>query len=84
MPDAPTRFVALDIHKAYVVIGAVDATQVVVLPPRRVSLAQFTSWVGQHLLPSDQVVLETTINAWACYDQLVPWSAGSWWPTRRR
>jgi transposase len=72
MPDAPTRFVALDVHKAYVVIGAVDATQMVVLPPRRVSLAQFTSWVGQHLLPSDQVVLETTINAWTFYDQLVP------------
>ena len=72
MSDAPARFVALDVHKAYVVIGAVDGAQTVVLPPRRVSLAQFGAWVGQHLLPTDQVVLETTINAWEFYDQLVP------------
>jgi len=72
MPDSSPRFVALDVHKAYVVIGAVDATQTVVLPPRRVSLAQFADWVGQHLFPTDQVVLESTINAWTFYDQLVP------------
>lgn len=72
MPDAPTRFVALDIHKAYVVIGAVDGTQTVVLPPRRVSLPQFAEWATQHLLQSRQVVLETTINAWTFYDQLIP------------
>jgi transposase len=72
MPDTPNRFVALDIHKAYVVIGAVDATHAVVLPPRRITLAQFSDWAGRHLLPTDQVVLETTINAWAFYDQLVP------------
>lgn len=72
MPDPLPRFVALDVHKAYVVIGAVDGTQTVVLPPRRVSLPQFAEWVGQHLLPTDQVVLETTINAWVFYDQLVP------------
>jgi transposase len=72
MPDALPRFVALDIHKASVVIGAVAATQAVVLPPRRIVLAQFSDWAGRHLLPTDQVVLETTINAWAFYDQLVP------------
>jgi transposase len=72
MPETPARFVALDVHKAYVVIGAVDATQTVVLPPRRIALAQFSDWAGHHLLPTDQVVLETTINAWAFYDQLVP------------
>jgi transposase len=72
MPDAPARFVALDVHKAYVVIGAVEATQTVVLSPRRIALVQFSDWAGHHLVPTDQVVLETTINAWAFYDQLVP------------
>jgi transposase len=72
LPDAQPRFVALDLHKASVVIGAVDASQAIVLPPRRLALAQFSDWVGRHLLPTDQVVLETTINAWTFYDQLVP------------
>jgi transposase len=71
MPDALPRFVALDIHKTYVVIGAVDASQAVVLSPRRIALTQFSDWAGRHLLPTDQVVLETTINAWAFYDQLI-------------
>ena len=72
MPDAPARFVALDVHKAYVVVGAVNAEQAIALPPRRIALAQFPDWAGRHLPPTDQVVLETTINAWTFYDQLVP------------
>jgi hypothetical protein len=31
----PTRFVALDIHRKYLVVGAVDPHQQVVLTPRR-------------------------------------------------
>ena len=33
--SSPTRFVALDIHRKYLVVGAVDAGQQVVLTPRR-------------------------------------------------
>ncbi len=72
MSDTPARFVALDVHKAYVVIGAVGGTQTVVLAPRRIALAHFWDWAGRHLLPTDHVVLETTINAWTFYDQLAP------------
>ncbi len=72
LPDSSPRFVALDVHMAYLVIGAVASSQAVVLPARRVSLAQFSDWVSRNLLPTDQVVLETTFNAWAFYDQLVP------------
>jgi transposase len=72
MPESPPRFVALDVHKSYLMIGAVDGSQTIVLPPRRVTLAQFPAWTSKHLLPTDQVVLETTTNAWELYDYLVP------------
>lgn len=67
-----SRFVALDVHKSYIVVGAVDATQTIILAPRRVTMAQFDEWAKRHLLSTDQVVLETTTNAWDLYDRLVP------------
>jgi transposase len=67
----PTRFVGLDLHKDYVVLGAVDAKQKIVMPPRRFPLHEFAVWQAHHLLTSDAVVLEATANAWALYDQLV-------------
>jgi transposase len=65
------RFVAIDLHKSYVMVGAVDAQQTVVLSPRRLSLSEFADWHAKHLLPSDAVVFEATANAWTLYDQLV-------------
>ena len=67
---AAQRFVAIDAHKAYVMIGAVDAQQNVVLEPRRVDLAQFPTWIAKNLAPSDAVALEVTTTAWHLYDQL--------------
>jgi len=66
----PTRFVALDVHKQYVMVGAVDARQEVVVPPRRVALVEFPEWARDHLTPADAVVLEATANAWSLYDCL--------------
>jgi transposase len=66
------RYVALDVHKHYVMVAAIDATQQVVLAPRKLSLERFTSWAPEHLSASDQVVLEATTNAWTLYDQLAP------------
>jgi len=68
----PTRFVALDVHKQYVMVGAVDARQEVVLPPRRVALVEFPDWARDHLTTTDAVVLEATANAWSLYDGLTP------------
>lgn len=68
----PTRFVALDVHKHYVMVGAVDARQTVVLPPRRVALGEFAAWAQEHLSRTDAVVLEATANAWHLYDLLTP------------
>jgi len=68
----PTRFVALDVHKHYIMVGAVDARQTVVLPPRRVSWGEFPDWARAHLAATDAVVLEATANAWHLYDLLTP------------
>jgi hypothetical protein len=35
MTSVPTRFVALDIHRKYLVVGAVDSQQQIILTPRR-------------------------------------------------
>src|SRR6266496_149502 len=68
----PTRFVALDIHRKYLVVGAVDSQQQIVLTPRRFGFEAFSDWATTHLTPSDTVVLEATANAWLFYDQLKP------------
>lgn len=44
------RFVALDVHKHYVVVGAVNAQQQVVLAPRRIELDDLSNWSRQHHL----------------------------------
>ena len=72
MAEANARFVALDLHKDYVMVAALDAQQQVVLAPRRVLLPQFESWAKRHLGPTDQVVLEATTNAWYIHDLLQP------------
>jgi transposase len=72
MPDHAHRFVALDVHKYYMVVGTVDQEHTLRLSPRRVTLAQFPDWAKRHLHPTDQVVLETSVNTWELYDLLVP------------
>jgi transposase len=75
MTDPPVqsflRFVAVDIHKSYLMVGAIDSEQRIVLQPRKVELHRFLAWAQANLLPSDAVVLEATTNAWTIYDQLV-------------
>ena len=68
----PTRFVALDLHKEYIVVGAVDVQQRVVLAPRRIAVPAFEAWARAELSPSDAVVLEATTTAWQVHDLLVP------------
>ncbi len=70
--ETTQRFVALDVHKQYVMVAAIDATQQVTLSPRKISLEQFDAWAQTHLLPTDAVVLEATTNAWTLYDLLAP------------
>jgi transposase len=66
------RYVGLDVHKHYVMVGAVDQTQQTVLPPRKVALADLEGWAQKYLQPTDHVVLEATTNAWYVHDLLEP------------
>jgi transposase len=53
-------------------VAAIDAAQQVVLTPHKLSLERFAQWAPEHLMQTDQVVLEATTNAWTLYDQLAP------------
>jgi transposase len=67
------RYVALDIHKHYCIIAAVDRDGRVVLPGVRVEHADLEGWLKKNLRTSDHVVIESTTNAWHVYDLLAPW-----------
>lgn len=66
------RYVALDIHKHYCIIAAVDRDGRVVLPAVRVEHADLEGWLKRNLRASDHVVIESTTNAWHVYDLLEP------------
>jgi len=72
MSEPMRRYVALDLHKSYIVAGAVDGQQRVVLKPRRVPFAKFQDWAKKHLHPTDAVVVEAGTNAWFVHDRLEP------------
>jgi transposase len=75
MPDtaAPSpRFVALDVHRQYVLVAAIAADQQVLLSPRRMPFPAFADWAPTHRCSSDHVVLEATTTAWHLYDPLMP------------
>jgi transposase len=74
MTDPPiqvwTRYIAIDIHKHYLMIGGIDAHKRIVLQPRRIELHRWRAWAQANLHPTDAVVIEATTNAWVIYDQL--------------
>jgi len=67
------RYLALDIHKNYLVVGGVNIGQEVILSPRRVDYPQWAEWMKTNLRSTDAVVLEATTNAWQIYDQVLPY-----------
>jgi transposase len=66
------RYIALDIHKKYCVIGGVDREGRVVLHAVRVEHADLEGWLKKNLRATDHVVFESTTNAWHVYDLLEP------------
>jgi len=66
------RYIALDIHKEYVMVGAKNAAQDWVIRARRVEMRQFRTWAGNNLRAGDAVVIETTTNVWDIYDIVAP------------
>jgi len=65
-------YIALDIHKHYAVVAAVDREGEVLLKPRQVTNEQLPDWATGHLFAEDLDVIESTTNAWHVYDLLVP------------
>lgn len=66
------RYLALDIHREYLLVGAQNAEQNWVLTPRRVSIEKFPEWAKKNIRLGDIVVLETTTNVWVVYDMVAP------------
>jgi transposase len=66
------RYMALDIHREYILVGAWNEEKEWVLTPRRVSIEKFPEWAKKNIRPGDIVVLETTTNVWATYDIVAP------------
>jgi transposase len=66
------RYIALDIHKEYVMVGGQNAAQEWVIRPRRVEMIHFHKWAANNLRAGDAVVIETTTNVWDIYDIVAP------------
>ena len=66
------RYMALDIHREYILVGAQNEDRDWVLTPRRVSIEKFGEWAKKNIRAGDIVVLETTTNVWATYDLVAP------------
>jgi hypothetical protein len=65
------RYLGVDLHKEYVMIGGVNARQELVLPPRRVELEAWPAWAKAHLTKTDVVIVEATTNTWDFYDSVI-------------
>ena len=66
------RYIALDIHKEYVLAGGMSAAQEWLLPPRKIEMGRFREWALKDLCDTDAVVIETTTNVWDIYDIVQP------------
>jgi transposase len=66
------RFIAIDSHKHYVMVGGMNQQRQWTLRPRKVQMRRFRDWAAQNLKPGDAVVLETTANVWDIYDIVAP------------
>jgi len=69
------RYMALDTHREYILVGAWNEAKEWVLTPRRVSIEKFPEWARKNIRQGDIVVLETTTNVWVVYDIVVPWAS---------
>ena len=66
------RYIALDIHKEYVLAGGMNAAQEWVMQPRRIEMGRFREWARKTLCETDTVIIETTTNVWDIYDIVQP------------
>jgi transposase len=66
------RYIAIDIHKEYTMVGGQNAHQDWVMRPRRIGMEKLREWAAANLRTGDAVVLETNTNVWDIYDIVAP------------
>jgi transposase len=66
------RYVGIDIHKHYLMVGGQNIHQEWTLRPRQVETTRFRDWAERNLKESDAVVIETTGSVWDIYDIVAP------------
>ena len=66
------RFIAIDIHKYYVMVGGMNDHREWTLRPRKIQMSRFRKWAAKNLNPGDAVVIEATSNVWDIYDIVSP------------
>ena len=66
------RYIAIDAHKHYVMVGGLNSRQETVLPARRVDIENYPKWAKANLRLGDAVVIEATTNTWTLYDVTLP------------
>ena len=66
------RYIGIDIHKYYLMIGGQNIHQEWTLRPRQVQMPRFRDWAEKNLKPGDAVVIETTGSVWDIYDIVAP------------
>lgn len=66
------RYIAIDIHKHYVLLGGMNSQREWILRTRKVRMSRFPEWVLKNLRTTDAVVIEATSNAWEIYDLIAP------------
>lgn len=67
------RYIAIDAHKHYVMVGGLNTQQETVLPTHKVAMENYPEWAKAHLRPGDAVVIEATTNTWTLYDVTLPY-----------
>ena len=66
------RFIAIDIHKYYLMVGGMNARREWTLRPRKILMSRFRDWAAKNLNAGDAVVIEATSNVWDIYDIVAP------------
>jgi hypothetical protein len=65
MSEAPNsssfqRYLAIDAHKHYVVVGGMNAQLEIVLPARRMDIERYSQWAKENLTGKDCVVIDAS------------------------
>jgi transposase len=62
------RYLAIDAHKHYVVVGGLNAGLEIVLGARRMDIERYPQWAKENLNAGDCLVIEASTNTWDLYD----------------